>query len=384
MKRILLLGAVSLFSSFAHFEKISFRDVTATNLPVADLGSNTMDIELADVDGDSDMDIILAMEFRPNVLLINQGGGRFANESAARLPQVAHDSEDIGVGDFDKDGDTDIVFVSEDDKIHEYYINTGKGSFEDRSNAFPVTSICNAVDAGDYDRDGDLDLVLGNDGQEIYLANDGKGNFTDQTRDRLPIDYSVTQDVQSADLDLDGDLDLFIGNENGNRIYINDGSGRFTDETSTRFPRGNEETRKVDLADIDGDGDLDAFLSNVDFGRGRDKKNRLLVNTGKGVFVDETNKQFPVTNDMHTGDVHFADLDGDKDLDLVIANLFGGYAQIALNDGKGKFTEVSDEVFPQKVTGEAISVEVADLNGDGKPDIYFGMFRATDMLLLKN
>ena len=371
-----------LFLSFVpHNEKeIILEEVTGSHLSFPELRNNTMDIETADIDADGDPDLVLAMEFKPNIILINDGSGKFTNESSARLPQVVHDSEDIAIADFDRDGDLDIVFVSEDDRVHEYYLNNGKGFFTDNSARFPITSVANAVDVADFDKDGDADLVLGNDGQDLFLVNDGKGNFTDESRTRMPVDQAVTQDVQSADLDADGDLDLILGNEDGNRLYLNDGKAVFTDATNGRLPLANEETRKIRLADVDGDKDLDAFVCNVDFGKQKDKSDRLLINNGKGVFKDETAARFKAFNDLHTGDVGFADLDGDKDVDLVIATVFGGYLQICLNDGKGNFTEVTDKVFKQRVNGEAISVEVKDLNQDGKPDIYFGMFRSADRL----
>jgi hypothetical protein len=382
MKRTtLFLGliAIVVFVSWK-MKDILLQEVTQSSIPFPELRNNTMDIETADLDKDGDLDIVLAMEFKPNVILINDGSGKFSNESSARLPQVVHDSEDIALGDFDKDGDTDIVFVSEDDKVHEYYLNDGKGVFSDNSSKFPVSSIANAVDVADYDKDGDLDLIMGNDGQEFYLANDGKGNFTDETKSRMPADQTTTQDVQSADLDKDGDLDLIFGSENGNRLYLNNGKGIFSDATEKRLPLANEETRKIRLADIDKDGDLDAFVCNVDFGKQKDKANRILVNDGKGFFKEETAQRLSAVNDMHTGDVAFVDLDNDKDLDMIIANLFGGYSQVCINDGKGFFAEITDTVFPQKLMGDAISVETADWNKDGKPDIYFGFFRGGDRL----
>ena len=59
-----------------------------TNLPYADLQLLSMDAAIADLDLDGDMDILIANEHRPNILLVNDGKGKFSNESAARIPQV--------------------------------------------------------------------------------------------------------------------------------------------------------------------------------------------------------------------------------------------------------------------------------------------------------
>jgi hypothetical protein len=342
-----------------------------------------MDIEQGDLDGDGDLDLVIAMEFRPNVLLFNDGLGKFTDATAGRLPQKRHDSEDIALADFDGDKDLDIVFVSEDDKINEYYINDGKGVFTDVSDRIPVDGTTNAVLAGDFDKDGDIDLILGNEGQDVFLANDGKGNFNDETGKRLPVDVTVTQDIESADLDNDGDQDLVFGNEDDNKIYLNNGKGVFTDATKERLPHVNgvEETRKVDIVDLDKDGDGDLFFSNVRFRSGKQPANRILINNGKGVFTDETAKRFNGDNNMNSADAQFADLNGDAVPDLIIANVFGGYPQVLINNGKGVFQERSASYFPASVTGEAISVELIDANKDGKWDLYFGVFRSADVLL---
>lgn len=373
----IILAGGSLF-----FGKIALQEASQEYLPLDNLKFNSMDVECADLDKDGDPDLVIAMEFRPNVLLLNDGTGKMIYSSIGRLPQKNHDSEDIALGDFDRDGDIDIIFVSEDDHVHEYYLNDGKAVFSDASDRFPFNSTANAVDAADLDKDGDLDIIIGNAGQDFFLLNDGKGNFTDETKARMPVDNNTTQDVQSADIDKDGDLDLVFGNEDGNRIYLNDGKGFFTDATADRLPLANEETRKVDLADIDKDGDLDIFFSNVDFTQKKDKANRILINNGKGVFKEETAARYKGQNNMHTVDVSFADLDGDKDLDLVVANLFGGYSQVFENDGKGLFTEITDAAFTARITGDAISIEITDLDGNGKPEIYLGLFRGTDRFFI--
>jgi hypothetical protein len=138
----------------------------------------------------------------------------------------------------------------------------------------------------------------------------------------------------------------------------------------------------VDIIDIDGDKDLDIFFSNVNFREDKDISNRILVNIGKGVFVDQTLLRYNGANDMHTADVSFFDYDRDGDADFVAANILGGYIQLFSNDGKGKFTEVSEQMFGSRIRSEAISVEVFDLNNDKRADIYFGMFRDPDRFFI--
>ena len=175
---------------------IPYEDVTATALPTASLTGLIMDAKPVDVDGDGDLDLVLAHEFRANILLISNGTGRFTDESAERLPRANHDSEDIGVADFDGDGDPDIIVVSEDDRTNELYFNDGTGFFADEGRRLPVTGVTNGVAVADFDADGDPDVVLANNGQNFALVNDGRGNFSDETAIRLPPIRDISQDVE--------------------------------------------------------------------------------------------------------------------------------------------------------------------------------------------
>lgn len=392
MKKIVVLSLIvgtlhAIYSQKNDTKSSFYRDVTLTHLPYQDLQLLSMDAGVADFDGDGDLDILIANEHRPNILLINNGKGKFTNESN-RIPQVRHDSEDIGIADFDLDGDLDIVVVSEDDKINELYLNNGDGTFSDGGNRIPVTGTSNSVLVFDINLDGAPDILIGNNGQNNLLINDGKGNFKDETKKRFGVFIDVTQDLTLADIDNDGDQDLLVANEDANRILINTGKGFFKDESSKRLPYRTEpeETREVDIADIDGDGDLDILYGNVEaFVKGALRQNRLLLNNGKGYFTDITETHLPKDNNRCFG-VAFLDIDGDGDSDIVTGNTngarFGGNTpfSVYLNDGKGTFTD-TQEILPKSVVGRGFDIDFADFNGDGIPDLFLSNRGSQDFLL---
>lgn len=362
---------------------VTLTDVSQSNLPVADLTKNSMDVVAADLDKDGDNDLVIACEFCPNFILINDGSGKFTNESAARLPQKRHDSEDIAAEDFDRDGDIDIVFVSEDDKVHEYYLNDGKGYFSEASDRLAWQTTSNAVCAVDVDGDGDKDLVLGNAGQDLLLQNDGKGHWKDITATHLPTDSDVTQDVKSFDADKDGDPDLVFGNEDAGKIYFNDGKGKFT-EMAGALPEvvTTVETRKIEVEDIDKDGDADLFFCNVAFSPGRSKQNLLLLNDGMGRFSDGTADRYKGENNFMSLDAQFTDLNDDGWKDLVVSNGFGGRVQYFQNN-KGTFAELTNNNLPDFKGADVISL--LHFNGaKNKRFIYLGVFRGPDKLLQVN
>lgn len=381
-----LWGLFLVLSATVWLHTVTFTDVSKNALPLADLVFNSMDMEAADLDGDGDSDIIVAMEFYPNVLLLNNGNGRFTNVSAQQLPQKKHDSEDIALADFDLDGDIDIIFVSEDDYENEYYINDGKGSFTDHSHFLPVQGKSNAVIALDINDDNYPDLIIGNEGQNHVLINDRNGGWKDETTARYPEIADVTQDLEAGDVDGDGDADLLVANEDGNRLLLNDGEGRFISAAPDQLPvnAATEESREGDFGDVDNDGDLDIVFANVAFRPGKDARNRLLINDGKGFFTDETSGRLDVNKPAFTLDADFHDINDDGYTDLLFANGFGEAQQIYLNDGKGFFTESSSSLFGQPVLGDRVDVEVCDFNNDGKPDLYYSGFRTYDLLLTGN
>lgn len=365
----------------------AFYHDASDNLPELGARKASMDVRAIDIDQDGDLDIILANEFQPNSILINDGTGKFTDESAQRLPQVVHDSEDIAIADFNGDGLLDLVFCSEDDKIHEYYLNKGKGFFEVAPYKLP-DSEANAVITLDLNNDKKPDLVFGNNGKNTVLINKGDGTFSVESQ-RLPDANRVTQDLAAVDIDGDGDLDIFEANEDGNRLLLNNGKGFFSDASQSNLPNDpNVETRKASFADVDNDGDLDIFLSNVKFRPERDIQNRLYINNGKGKFTNETERRIPKDED-HTIDAIFEDVNKDGSKDIVLANVFGAQIKIYLNNGKGEFMENATAILGKKHVRDALGVIAADLNGDGKKDFYFcDRFNPNlgkkDLLLLEN
>jgi hypothetical protein len=370
-----------------------YEDVSVTHLPQGALGGFSMDAAVADMDDDGDLDIVIAHEFRPNILLLNDGYGHFTDGSHG-LPRTEHDSEDVGIADYDGDGDLDIVIVTEDDQTNELYLNDGLGTFLDASDRIPVEGTTNGLVVKDLNGDGAPDLLLANNGQDFLLINDGNGSFRDETADRLPASPDVTQDMELGDVDGDGDLDLVVGNEGPNKLYMNDGTGHFIDESRERIPLREtpEETREADLGDVDGDGDLDLLFANVSaFVEGADPRNRLLMNDGQGFFMDETEGRLPPDGES-SFDGDFFDVDGDGDLDIVTGNSDTDLSQrriapapwrVYLNDGTGHFNERTVEVFGEGGTGTGFDLEFADFDGDGLADVFLASRGTGDRLLIR-
>lgn len=379
---LLALGVAGDASPAPHFP---FEDVSSTHMQQPVVAAQSKDARPVDIDGDGDLDIVIAHEYKPNIVLVNDGRGRFSNESAMRLPQLHRDSEDVASADFNLDGAPDLLFVSEDDEENELYLNDGRGFFS-RAN-LPTRGVTNAIAVADINGDGAADLVFGNARRNILLLGDGAGGFEDATTSRMAALMDNTQDLEFGDVDGDGDLDLLAGNEDRNRLLINR-DGVFVDESVSRleYRETGEETREADFADVDNDGDLDIYFANVNFRRRGSPQNRLLINDGNGVFADETQARLPANADF-TMDADFVDIDGDGDQDIVTAGLKldKGLAPVPYrvfeNDGTGHFKENTTAFLPASAIAVGTDIEAADFNGDGALDFFLTNRAGPDLLL---
>ncbi|MFF7055839.1 FG-GAP repeat domain-containing protein [Achromobacter spanius] len=130
--------------SYAQERPSSFYvDVTATNVPLAP-DMHGIDAAMIDVDGDRDLDVIVAVEHGPNALYLNDGKGKLTWKPNV-FETTPRDTEHVEVGDFNQDGHMDVIFVAEADEMHALYFGDGKGGFVNRTNRLPRMSQGNAV-----------------------------------------------------------------------------------------------------------------------------------------------------------------------------------------------------------------------------------------------
>lgn len=383
---------------------LTFVDATHTHLPWApDL--HAMDAVAIDADQDGDLDLAIAVENGVNRLYINQGAGRFTHRPGA-FGATPHDSEHVRAADFDQDGNVDLVFVAESDEAHQLFLGDGKGGFTDASDRLPAQSQGNGLAVGDVNGDGLPDIVVGNTGEPIYgekapmrrarnflWLNDRKrpGHFIDATARNMPDADDQSEGVTLADMDGDGDLDMLTASTLRNRLLINDGKGRFTDASDRLDLRMPMETREVHTLDANRDGLLDILYSNItsnNMGREKDPQTRLLINDGKGRYIDETAARLPA-HEFSSWAATIIDFDQDGADDVIVGAIqVPGFVPLQMrgwkNDGTGKFTDVTAKVVPALAVGRSWSTATGDFDGDGKPDIFVGQWGMPARLLLTN
>jgi hypothetical protein len=148
--------------------------------------------------------------------------------------------------------------------------------------------------------------------------------------------YDHGAGVAVGDCDGDGDDDVYFLNQLGpNALYRNDGGGRFTDVTAESGPIGLGDRISVSAAfqDVDGDGDQDLYATSTRAG------NVLFRNDGKGRFTDVTDEA-GLAWVAHTQFATFFDGDGDGRLDLFVSNT--AHWTSAYNPDDGYYEGASD------------------------------------------
>jgi len=207
-----------------------FFDQTGQRLPSRfDL---TRDIEVGDITGNGFPDIIVANENDDNRVLANNGSGIYLDQTGSRLPVISaiEETREVELADVDGDGDLDIyysnvrIFESGADPQDRLLINNGQGVFSDVTSSQLPQKTSNTFDTDflDIDSDGDLDILTGNfnGGVQVFL-NNGAGTFTDDTENWLPEGLNPrVVDFEVADYNGDQLPDIYIAVFDGADILL--------------------------------------------------------------------------------------------------------------------------------------------------------------------
>ena len=244
-----------------------------------------------------------------------------------------------------------------------------------------------SVVVADVNSDGKPDAVVANSNSNTLgvLLGNGNGTF------KAPATYgsggsagSITESVVVADVNGDGRPDLVAATGSAVGVLLGNGDGTF--QVAVRYGSGGMEAVSVAVADVNGDAKLDIVVAN-------ESTNTLGVLLGNGDGTFQPAVPYGSGSHSFTYFLVIADVNGDGKPDLVVADectdhptCNSGAVGVLLGNGDGTFQAAT--IYPSGGVGSisgARSVAVADVNGDGRPDVLVAnYFSGTVGVLLGN
>lgn len=297
------------------------------------------------------------------------------------------------LGDVDGDGRPD-VFLARTEGSNALYRNVGDWRFEDITASAGVGAadrFSTGCAFADVDGDGDLDLVLlATKGPNAIFLNDGHGRFTEHRDLGLDPTGKGGTTVTMADVDGSGRLALYVANYKSYSILdsIPPQQRSFSQMVRQVGPNQYEVTpefrhdyKLVMRPDMGGlrvseRGATDDFYQND----GHGKFSRVPFTSA--TFRDARGQALTEEPESFTLDAKFVDLNGDGAPDLYVTNDFEDTDQLWINDGHGGF-RLADWTAQRQISNSSMGVDVADVNGDGLPDIFVDDMLSNDRRRLK-
>ncbi|MBW8001357.1 MAG: VCBS repeat-containing protein [Planctomycetes bacterium] len=253
-------------------ETIDFLKKVTIGDPVGEAKPWITHVAIVDLDKDGLKDVILCDAKLNEVRWIRQSPAGTYTES--KVGDTVRGPAHVTPSDIDKDGDIDLlvaqmsIIVPENDKIGAVVImeNIGNEKFVNHVIVDNVARVCD-VEPGDFDNDGDIDLVVAqfgyDDGEIRWMENKGNWQFESHILQNLsgPIHALV------EDIDKDGDLDIIaLVAQEWEEIYIFENDGHANFKTNLVYGSTNEDfgSSGISLVDLDKDGDKDILFTNGD------------------------------------------------------------------------------------------------------------------------
>ena len=337
-------------------------------------GQNPLSVTIADFNGDGNPDLaVTAADNTLSILLGNAAGTFHAGPSRG----TGHEPRYVAAGDFNRDGKMDLAVANALDQTVSIFLGQGNGSFQ-AGNSYCTSYYPESLIVTDYNGDGNLDIIQGAGdarglGPGIESENidilPGNGDGTFRGAISIPVaGSSITGTfLATGDFNGDGKLDAILNDKFGDILYLAAGAGGGNFQAPVALPSlaaGGNQTGPSGavVGDFNGDGRLDLAVTEAFAGRVA-----VLLNSAAGLQLSGAF----ASGGAVPGPIAAADFNGDGRLDLAVVNAppddrtTPGNLTVFFGGGNGAFQ--LNHTYSAGSLPTAVAV--ADLNGDGKPDL---------------
>jgi len=359
-------------------------------------GQSAQAVVLVDVNGDGILDAIVANDCNTNncnsgevSVLLGNGDGTF--QSAVSYNSAGYDTISVAVADVNADGKPDIILADQCNNNNcsngqvSVLLGNGDGTFQTAVGYGSGGQNAQVVAIADVNGDGKPDLEVTNwcvnsncaNGSVSILLGNGDGTF--QTAVSYNTIGIASSSVAVADVNGDGKPDLAVSNEcSGNNcangvvnIFLGNGDGTF--QAAVGYNSGGLDANSIVLTDLNGNGKLDVVVANQVDNEGNYQDGgvaSVLMGNGDGTF--QTAVAYTTGNQGGLG-LAVADVNGDGSPDVMMASpcannysCNSGAVGVLLGNGNGT---LQGGVNYSSGAWVSSGVTIADVNGDGKPDL---------------
>jgi hypothetical protein len=335
-------------------------------------GAGPTTVAVADVNGDGKPDLVTTNQGDNTVsVVLGNGDGTF---SAPRTFPVGSTPGGLAVADVNGDGKPDLAVANFNSNTVSVLLGNGDGTFQSQQ-TFGTGHGPSAVALADVNGDGRPDLVVTNSGDNtlVVLLNAGNGTFRSQQTLTVGPETYGAYSLAVTDVNGDGKPDLVTVNYRSStvKVVLGNGDGTFQGAQTINTGPG---PYSVAAADVNGDGKPDLVTANL-----LDQSVSVLLGNGGGTF--QPPQALATGSSRAPYAVAVADVNGDGTPDIVVATPGDGTASILLGNGGGSFQPAV--AYP--IGGaDPRSVALADVNGDGRSDLVTANYNSGGVSVLLN
>ena len=329
-------------------------------------GDQPFSVVAADFNHDGNLDLAVANSLSPYLtILLGNGDGTFRDGPDS--PALEQPAIFVVEGDFNGDGIPDLATVGSN--IISVFLGNGDGSFQNAVVTQPSYAV-QVIGAGDFNGDGAADLAtagsFGASSAVNILLGNGDGTFSFGAS--YPGTEVEPQAIAVADFNHDRKPDFAVAALFGGiTVFIGNGDGTFRSEPEY----GVTAPGWVAAADLNGDGNVDLVVANNESTGSAGVS--VLMGRADGTF--HSAKYYPCTHGTYY--VAVGDFNGDRKPDLVVANYVGDSVSILLNTGVVNFSPTTPLNFKSQAVGTTSPPQTVKLTNTGTTALRISSMKAS-------